>query len=162
MSKNSTSFKPYEKKKDDIDDRSGTPSHKRNTPGGRSPLGISHDTPRSTSRNSDGGKTPINVHDLPSISSAEGNSTKRRSSSPKSSSAGHSLSSLGDLSKDPLAAYKLAPSLYSPLGVGLEHLGAAGLSALTAKVRLCEFINFLLKNKLIFHFKNFGCILIDV
>lgn len=134
-SSSSSSFKPYEKKDDD--DRV-SPGSKRTSPSARSPAGSQPcSVERSSSRGSDSGRSSSRPRDPPSSSSSS--LSPRVSSSPlppKSSSSlsSHSLAGLGDLSKDPLAAYKLAPSLYPHLALGLDPLGAAGLSALTAKV----------------------------
>ncbi|KAK3859942.1 hypothetical protein Pcinc_033977, partial [Petrolisthes cinctipes] len=132
-SSSSSSFKPYEKKDDD--DRV-SPGSKRTSPSARSPAGSQPSVERSSSRGSDSGRSSSRPRDPPSSSSSS--LSPRVSSSPlppKSSSlSSHSLAGLGDLTKDPLAAYKLAPSLYPHLALGLDPLGAAGLSALTAKV----------------------------
>ncbi|KAB7502391.1 Zinc finger protein Noc [Armadillidium nasatum] len=140
-SKSTSSFKPYEKKGSDDGEGRGSPLKRSPLGGSKSPSSNSNPV-RSSSRSSDDGKSPLNVHDIPSSSSIVSSSVVsiRNSLSPSLSSKtssvtpSHSLASLGDLSKDPLAAYKLAPGLYSPLGLGLDPLGAAGLSALTAKV----------------------------
>ncbi|XP_063845987.1 zinc finger protein Noc-like isoform X1 [Scylla paramamosain] len=126
-----SSFKPYEKKEDE--DRI-SPS-KRSSPHSRSPGGSQPSAERSSSRGSDSGRSSSRPRDPPSSSSS---SISPRVSSPsvtpKSSSSVSAFGCLGDLTKDPLAAYKLAPSLYPHLALGLDPLGAAGLSALTAKV----------------------------
>lgn len=130
-----SSFKPYEKKDDD--DRI-SPS-KRSSPHSRSPGGSQPSAERSSSRGSDSGRSSSRNRDPPSSSSSISPRVSSPAVTPKSSSSAsafgcHALSSLGDLTKDPLAAYKLAPSLYPHLALGLDPLGAAGLSALTAKV----------------------------
>ncbi|XP_069175843.1 zinc finger protein Noc isoform X2 [Procambarus clarkii] len=125
-----SSFKPYEKKEDD--DRV---SPKRTSPSARSPAGSQPSAERSSSRSSESGRSSSRPRE-PATSSASSLSPRIASPvTPKtSSSLSHTFSALGDLSKDPLAAYKLAPSLYPHLALGLDPLGAAGLSALTAKV----------------------------
>ncbi|KAK7081318.1 hypothetical protein SK128_028186 [Halocaridina rubra] len=133
-SSNSSSFKPYEKKKDD-DEPSVTP--KRSSPHSRSPGASQASLERSSSRESESGRSSSRPHDPPASSSSS--SVSPRVSSPitpkiSSSLSSHALVGLCDLTKDPLAAYKLAPSLYPHLALGLDPLGAAGLSALTAKV----------------------------
>ena len=137
-----TSFKPYEKKKDDEDDH-GSPISKRTTPGVRSPSGQSNsreDQGRSSSRNSETGRSSSKSHDPPTSTSSRDSTRATSPVTPKtsvSSSFGlHSLAGLGELSKDPLAAYRVPPGLYPSLALGLDPLGAAGLSALTAKVSL--------------------------
>ncbi|XP_047484092.1 zinc finger protein Noc-like [Penaeus chinensis] len=130
-----SSFKPYEKKKDDDEERV---SPKRSSPHARSPHTRQPSVERSSSRGSESGRSSSRPHDPPTSSSSS--SISPRVSSPttpkisSSLSSSHSLPGLGDLTKDPLAAYKLAPSLYPHLALGLDPLGAAGLSALTAKV----------------------------
>ncbi|KAG0714557.1 Zinc finger protein Noc [Chionoecetes opilio] len=123
-----SSFKPYEKK----DDEDRVSPSKRSSPHSRSP-GVSHPSAeRSSSRGSDSGRSSSRNRDPPSSSSIS-----PRVSSPSitpKSSVSSAFGCLGDLTKDPLAAYKLAPSLYPHLALGLDPLGAAGLSALTAKV----------------------------
>lgn len=110
-----------------------------------------HNNQRSSSRNSDSGRPASSssaasrsLLDPPATSSS---ASARTTSSPSaasmppklgslSSSLGlGSLSGLSELCKDPLAAYKLSPNLYPALGLGFDPLGAAGLAALTAKVR---------------------------
>ncbi|XP_050710382.1 zinc finger protein Noc-like isoform X1 [Eriocheir sinensis] len=129
-----SSFKPYEKKDDD--DRI-SPS-KRSSPHSRSPGCSQPSAERSSSRGSDSGRSSSRNRDPPSSSSisprVSSPAVTPKSSSSVSAFSCHALSSLGDLTKDPLAAYKLAPSLYPHLALGLDPLGAAGLSALTAKV----------------------------
>ncbi|XP_064087018.1 zinc finger protein Noc-like isoform X2 [Macrobrachium nipponense] len=134
-SSSSSSFKPYEKKKDE-DETSITP--KRSSPHTRSPGASQASVERSSSRESEGGRSSSRPHDPPTSSSSSSISPRVSSPvTPKMSSSSlttHGLTSLSDLTKDPLAAYKLAPSLYPHLALGLDPLGAAGLSALTAKV----------------------------
>lgn len=136
-SSSSSSFKPYEKKKDEDETRSITP--KRSSPHTRSPGARQPSVERSSSRESESGRSSSRPHDPPTSSSSS--SISPRVSSPvtpkmssSSSLSSHTFSGLSDLAKDPLAAYKLAPSLYPHLALGLDPLGAAGLSALTAKV----------------------------
>ncbi|KAG7175840.1 zinc finger protein Noc-like [Homarus americanus] len=126
-----SSFKPYEKKEDD--DRV---SPKRSSPSMRSPAGSQPSAERSSSRSSESGRSSSRPRE-PATSSASSLSPRVSSPiTPKTSSSlsSHTFSGLCDLSKDPLAAYKLAPSLYPHLALSLDPLGAAGLSALTAKV----------------------------
>ncbi|KAK8745048.1 hypothetical protein OTU49_000426 [Cherax quadricarinatus] len=124
-----SSFKPYEKKEDD--DRV---SPKRTSPSSRSLAGSQPSAERSSSRSSESGRSSSRPRE-PATSSASSLSPRVSSPvTPKTSSLSHTFSGLCDLSKDPLAAYKLAPSLYPHLALGLDPLGAAGLSALTAKV----------------------------
>ncbi|MPC40362.1 hypothetical protein E2C01_033918 [Portunus trituberculatus] len=125
-----SSFKPYEKKEDE--DRI-SPS-KRSSPHSRSPGGSQPSAERSSSRGSDSGRSSSRPRDPPSSSSSISPRVSSPSITPKSSSSVSAFGCLGDLTKDPLAAYKLAPSLYPHLALGLDPLGAAGLSALTAKV----------------------------
>ncbi|XP_071521512.1 zinc finger protein Noc-like [Panulirus ornatus] len=127
----SSSFKPYEKKEDD--DRV---SPKRTSPNARSPAGSQPSVERSSSRSSESGRSSSRPRDPPNSSASSISPCISSPVTPKTSSSlsSSALSGLGDLSKDPLAAYKLAPSLYPHLALGLDPLGAAGLSALTAKV----------------------------
>ena len=139
-----TSFKPYEKKKDDDEDH-GSPISKRTTPSIRSPSGQSRNEEqgRSSSRNSETDRSSSKPHHEPPTTSSSSSRDSTRATSPVtpktsiSSSFGlHSLAGLSDLSKDPFAAYRVPPALYPSFALGLDPLGAAGLSALTAKVIL--------------------------
>ena len=153
------SFRPYEKKKEElgIDDGERSSPCNRKTPTSRSSPGqgspgmngrLTPHTQRSSSRNSDNGRptssSSASRHEPPVSSSSMRSSSSPHSVISTPSKLGSSLSSslglsslagLSELCKDPLAAYKLPPSLYPALGLGFDPLGAAGLAALTAKVR---------------------------
>ena len=139
------SFRPYEKKELDESNVRNSPSS-RKTPTSRSPTSApispgmnGRRTPqngRSHSRNSDNGRpTSANRHNANEIPISSSSPTSRLSSSLSSSLS--SLAGLSELCKNPLLdSYKLPPSLYPALGLGFDHIGAASLAALSAKVSL--------------------------